>query len=135
MNTNLSNENARPDRQQTYRVIAGYEAAYPDPLIIRAGERLTVGDRKTTWEGWLWCTNHDGQSRWVPGIYVQRQGNTGLALCDYDATELTVHAGEELVADQEAADWLWCTNQQGQSGWVPIANLAPVDQALHPAED
>lgn len=106
------------------RVISAYRAAYPDPLVIHAGEVLAVGEKESEWSGWIWCTNRSGKSRWVPEVYVDRKGDTCVALCDYDATELSVRVGEELVAGQEAAGWLWCTNREGQRGWVPKEHLS-----------
>ena len=135
MKKDLTTKVSQPDGQRLHRVIEAYEAEFPDPWRIRTGERLAVSEKQTVWEGWLWCTKQDGTSRWVPGIYVQRQGDTGLALCDYDATELSVHSGEALVSDREAAGWLWCTNQQGQSGWVPAENLTPLDRESYVPED
>ena len=45
--------------------------------------------------GWRWCTAPDGRSGWVPEEILQRP-LTGEAVLttDYDATELTVRAGE-----------------------------------------
>jgi hypothetical protein len=112
-----------PARRRICRVISDYQSAYPDPLIISAGDRLRIGERKSEWPGWLWCTTQQGKDGWVPQAYVAREGNTGLALDDYDATELSVRAGEDLFAAQEESGWLWCTNQRDQSGWVPAENL------------
>ncbi len=127
-------KNTMTARQQKQRVIADYESAYPDPLVIHAGEELAVDDRPTEWDGWLWCTAHSGKEGWVPEAYVERNGDTCLALRHYDATELTVHTGEELVAGEEAGGWLWCTNRLGQSGWVPADHLEPVDLAQNRPE-
>lgn len=106
-----------------YRVVTGYRSAYPEPFVVPAGEVLTCGDRESEWPGWIWCTNREGESRWVPEAYLQRQGEQHLALCDYDAAELTVQSGQDLVATEEAGGWHWCTNQEGQSGWVPAEHL------------
>jgi hypothetical protein len=100
-----------------------YQAAYPDPLVMRAGEVLAIVEKESEWRGWLWCTNQQGESRWVPEAFVEQRGATCVMLCDYDSTELSVHVGEELVVEQEVADWFWCTNCSGQSGWVPKENL------------
>jgi uncharacterized protein YgiM (DUF1202 family) len=105
------------------QVRSSYESAYPDPLVLHAGDKLTVGDRESEWHGWLWCTVAGGKSGWVPERYVERNGHTGVALSDYDATELTVHAGQELVIGERESGWVWCTNQAGESGWVPVENL------------
>jgi hypothetical protein len=108
---------------QTYRVITEYQAAYPDPFLIEAGEVLAIDKKDSEWSGWLWCTNQQGESRWVPEAYVERRGDTCVMLCDYDSTELSVCEGEKVVAGQQVAGWFWCTNHKGQSGWVPIDNL------------
>jgi len=44
------------DPQQTCRVVADYRAAYPDPIIVRAGDELIVGDGDPEYPGWVWCT-------------------------------------------------------------------------------
>lgn len=118
-----------PAKHRTYRVISDYQSAYTDPLIISAGDQLRIGERESEWPGWLWCTTEQGISRWVPQAYVAREGDTALVLNDYDATELSVRAGEGLVAAQEESGWLWCTNRNGESGWVPVENLS--SQAEH----
>jgi len=111
------------DRRQICRVISEYQSAYPGPLVISAGEELTISENESTWSGWVWCTNRDGISRWVPEKYVERKGNTCIALYDYEATELSVSVGEELVVGKEESGWIWCTNQEGQSGWVPADSV------------
>jgi diadenosine tetraphosphate (Ap4A) HIT family hydrolase len=105
------------------RAIRDYRSAYPEPVIIKAGEELDIGQRNDHWSGWIWCTNRRGQSRWVPESYVERSGNKCIALRDYEATELSVKAGERLIIRQGESGWFWCTNQLGQSGWVPGEHL------------
>jgi hypothetical protein len=114
--------------QEIGRVIADHHAAFPDPLVVRDGEQLAVGDRQTEWHGWLWCTGQDGKGGWVPEGYVERRGDRAALLVDYDATELSVRTGEEVLVGEEVGDWRWCTNHAGQSGWVPVRNLAAVSR-------
>jgi hypothetical protein len=111
------------DRSRLCRAIAAYQSAYPGPFVLHPGDELVIGERESEWSGWLWCTDRWGESRWVPEAYVQRRGDTGVALCDYDAAELSVDAGEELFVNRQESGWMWCTNRQGQSGWVPVKNL------------
>jgi hypothetical protein len=111
------------DRRQLCRVISEYQSAYTDPLRFRAGEELAIGEKETSWRGWVWCTSRDGKSRWVPERYVERRGDTCIVLYDYEATELSVSVGEELAFGKEESDWLWCTNRAGRSGWVPADNV------------
>ncbi|MFX0037508.1 MAG: SH3 domain-containing protein [Candidatus Hermodarchaeota archaeon] len=105
------------------RVIENYESPYTESWTIVKGEILTVGEKDTEWMGWIWCTNKEGESRWVPENYLEIHGNTGKANQDYNATELSVKIGEELIIKKEEAEWFWVTNQQGQKGWVPIRNV------------
>ena len=108
----------RPQNKTLGRVISDYQSAYTEPFAIRAGEKLTAGDRVSEWAGGVWCTNQAGQSRWVPEKYLARDGDVCTARRDYEATELAVCAGEILELGQEESDWVWCANQSGQSGWV-----------------
>jgi uncharacterized protein YgiM (DUF1202 family) len=104
-------------------VIEDYESPYTEPLIITKGEILTIGKKESEWSGWIWCTNKFGKSRWVPESYLEIQETTGKAKQDYNATELTVRVGEELIIEKEEAEWYWVTNQRNRSGWVPIKNV------------
>jgi len=105
------------------RVIEDYESPYTDPLIVTKGEILTIGEKESEWSGWIWCTNKFGESRWVPEKYLEIHGNTCKILQDYNATELTITVGEELIIEKEEAEWFWVINQRGKSGWVPIKNV------------
>jgi uncharacterized protein YgiM (DUF1202 family) len=114
----------RPEQFPQVVVVAAYESAYTSPLIFSAGEELTMGERESEWEGWVWCTNQKGESRWVPEAYVERRGETCVMLRDYEATEISVSVGEKLTATgEEESGWVWCTNRAGQSGWVPGDNI------------
>ncbi len=106
------------------RVTRDYESPYADRVIMRAGETLSVADRMTDWEGWIWCTTRHGRSRWVPESFVERTGDVGTLLRDYVATELSVRAGQKLVLGERVAGWIWCANEHGRRGWVPAENVA-----------
>jgi hypothetical protein len=132
----MSNENEAGANSKTtvqpriYLVIADYQALYPDPLSVMAGEPLEVSKRVEYWNEspdwmWIWCTDQRGKSGWVPkdAIDFHASGTTGIARYNYTATELTVAVGEELVGVQEESGWLWRENQQGKSGWVPTDHV------------
>ena len=72
------------------KVISDYKSPYIDPLKIRKAEILRIGNKESEWPGWVWCTNKKGKQRWVPRNYMDIQGNTGIMLQDYEATELNV---------------------------------------------
>jgi uncharacterized protein YgiM (DUF1202 family) len=105
------------------RVIEDYNSPYTEPLKFTKGEILTIGEKESEWSGWIWCTNKSGESRWVPENYLEIDENTCKILQDYNATELSITVGEELIIENEEAEWFWVTNQQGNSGWVPIKNV------------
>ena len=110
------------------RVIEDYTSPYTDPLLIKEGEILTIGKKDSEWSGWIWCTNKFGDSRWVPKNYLEIRGKIGKAKQNYNATELSVNIGEELIIEEEEAEWFWVINQLGKSGWVPIKNVQFIDE-------
>jgi len=105
------------------KVISDYKSPYTEPLKIRKGEILQIGNKESEWSGWVWCMNKTGKERWVPRNYIDIQGNTGIMLQDYDATELNVSNGEELKIEKEESGWIWVSNNEGKQGWVPLDNL------------
>lgn len=105
-------------------VIKEHQASYPDPLVVKAGDVLIVGNNDTKWPAFVWCTNQDGISGWVPEKHLDRQGDRGTARQDYSTAELTINVGEKVVLDSEDSGWYWVTNQTGRSGWVPVENVA-----------
>jgi hypothetical protein len=113
-----------PLRSSIRRVISDYQSPFPTPLRVGKGQELAIGSRESEWPGWIWCTAPDGQSGWVPESYVARRGDRARVLRGYDASELSVRAGEEVAAGIEESGWIWCTNQEGQVGWVPAKHLS-----------
>jgi hypothetical protein len=105
------------------RVVVAHQNPFPDPLVFRTGDTLKISDRYSEWRGWVWCTNDAGKSGWVPEAYLEQTGDTGVARRDYDATELSAAVGEELTVYHEESGWLWCSNQNGQNGWIPADNV------------
>lgn len=107
------------DRPNRCRVLTAYQTVYHDPLELQPGETVTVGRRDTQWPGFLWCTNAAGKGGWVPDSYLDIRGETGVAIRDYTARELSAEVGEELTLHFEESGWFWCANRRGQSGWIP----------------
>jgi hypothetical protein len=105
------------------RVIRSYQSTCPNPIVMKVGDRLQVEDKPTNWAGWLWCLHPSGKSSWVPENYLNREGDSALALQDYNATELSVQESQELDILNEEAGWFWCTGGDGESGWVPAENI------------
>ena len=106
-----------------YRVIVDYKSPYSDSFKIQEGETVQIGNRESEWPGWVWCKNKGGMERWIPRNYLDIQGNLGVMNQDYEATELNVSVGEELVIEKEESGWVWVTNKRGEKGWVPMENV------------
>ncbi len=116
------------------RVVKDYQASSTDPITVEAGEIFMVSEKTDAWEDnpawlWVWCTNQDGKSGWVPKSIVQlsADGRTGTTSVAYKAVELTVTAGQELVIEDEESGWFRCRDQQGGSGWVPVSHVAVLE--------
>ncbi len=109
------------------RVISDYQAPFPDPIQVKAGEEVAVDiDKTTSISGWVWCTSRAGKSGWVPKNYLEQRGTEGLMKCDYNAIELTVHIGELLTVHKLESNFYWVTDGRGRQGWVPLEHVEPV---------
>ena len=95
------------------RVIKAYRSAYPSPIREKAGAEVSVEDRETDWPDWLWCRTKDGVEGWIPESYVERNGNAGRLVRDY----------EELEVLDAASSWLVCRRDNGEVGWLPAENV------------
>ncbi len=100
------------------RVVVSHAATYVDALKTKKG-----GRRDDERPVWIWCTNAEGKSGWVPQSYLRIEGMRATLLCDYDASELTVTPGEILTVGTEESGWLLCVNAAGQRGWIPARNV------------
>lgn len=110
---------------QTVLTVGDYTATYPDPITVRAGDQLRIGQADTDWPAYVWCTGPDGRDGWMPArFFRQETADHGVALRDYSAKELSVKAGEPVILVEEAGGWWWATNAAGVSGWLPLEILA-----------
>ena len=104
-------------------VISDYKSPYTEPLITRQGDILKIDIKESEWHGWVWCMNKDGIERWVPRNYLDIHGTSGTLIQDYEATEVSVSIGDELVIEKEESGWVWVSNVEGKKGWVPLENI------------
>ncbi len=114
------------------RVTRPYTSAYPEPLVLAKGASVSVTPRECEWPGWAWSRTEDDREGWIPQEYLeQSSGGKYILNCDYDATELTVAAGQSLEVIRQVAGWLWCRCDDGQQGWVPAENTEPENPPHH----
>lgn len=105
------------------RVSRDYRRQYADPIRASAGTALRVGRDDPEHPGWRWCTAPDGLAGWVPEALLERRPNDmALLKTDYDATELSVRAGERVAIDERQAGWLMVRNERGERGWIPASH-------------
>ena len=110
------------------RVIADYQAPYPDPIRADAGDEISIdSSKKTDYASWVWCANRAGKSGWVPENYIERHGDKGYMRYEYNAIELTIHIGEILTLHKAESGFFWATDQTERQGWVPSTHVEPYE--------
>jgi len=107
------------------KVVKNHKSEFQVPLIAKMGEIIEGEEKETEWEGWLWCRNNSGVHGWVPKIYLEPTPESGQYkfLKDYNARELTVDEGQEVIVLDEESGWGWVRTPLGDEGWIPLANL------------
>lgn len=110
--------------QKKYIVIEDYENGNDDPIELKTGESVQLGEKSNDngpWKNWIFCTSHKtGKSGWTPVQILQMEGQVGIAVADYIATEMTVSIGDMLVGGAVLNGWVWCIRKADiASGWVP----------------
>ncbi len=121
------NERTLPRR---VRVVESHVTSDPNPIRFREGDTLGVGHRDQVFTHYIWGTDEAGRSGWVPESYLRiaPDGETAVALRDYDSTELSVGRKQFLDVLDEVGGWYLCRTDGGMSGWVPGTSVEPVDE-------
>jgi hypothetical protein len=81
---------------------------------VRQGDRLRFERRELEWSGWFWGTDSSGKSAWVPEAWVEIEGDSFVMKRDYNATELSVEAGETLSVGFEEGGSAWAATVTGE---------------------
>lgn len=103
-----------------------YKMAYPNPIKLKVGDPVLIEkwESNPEWAGWAFCVDKRGIKGWVSEKYLQVDGDSAIAIRDYDATEISAQSGEQVKIHFEEFGWAWIENSQGQQGWIPIKNLS-----------
>lgn len=111
-------------RKHTVKAISAHEIPERKPIEVRPGEVVGVGRRDTTWPAFVYVTAGSGEG-WVPARHLDIEGSRGVVVEGYDTTELATSVGEmlEVVKRDEKSGWIWCRNQAGREGWVPLSTV------------
>lgn len=109
-----------------WKVISDHKAIYPHPITVKLGDRIILSGREDEWDGhrWLWAAAEDGKEGWVPDdLPLKNSGKNAQCAYDYSAMEISVGLGETLTGTIQRHGWLWCKNNNGTTGWVPLRCL------------
>jgi len=112
-------------RPKSATVIESYETVYKNPIKLKIGDAVKIEKREINpdWLGWVYCVHSNGVAGWVSEKYLKESGQTAIVIKDYDATELTAVAGEQLKIYFEEFGWCWSRNRNGVKGWIPKNRL------------
>ncbi|MFD2257741.1 SH3 domain-containing protein [Luteolibacter algae] len=102
-----------------YLINADYEETNSRALHLSAGQEVTSGPADKTWPGWIWASNADECSGYVPASILEPLGEDRWAVLeDFDPTILNVKRGEKVSSIRQVHGWHWCKNHDGSEGWV-----------------
>lgn len=109
-----------------YACIKDYISPYPDSIPFRKGELVSVGEEfgeDPDWQDWINCQGSNGRKAWVPKQFLSIEEEKGTFTRDYDALELSIRVGEELLIREIVNGFGLAENADGQRGWVPMKHL------------
>jgi len=118
---------ARLEPMPAFTANADYEEKDRNPLVLEAGDEITVGPADRAWPGWVWAEDNNGRHGYVPEEILEPTGEGRYALMeDFDPTVLTVKRGDKIESLKQIHGWHWCQNEAGDHGWVAGYLLKPV---------
>lgn len=107
-----------------YKVTEGRKSEFENPVVVKAGEKVTIMDRSNPdgdWAGWILCKTTDNEG-WIPFQIVDEREGYALITEDYSAVEFDLEKGEILVEEKELNGWIWC-HKEGMPkvmAWAPL---------------
>ena len=114
--------------EKTYVVICPHTSEYPEPINLKKGDFVSVGqeyDGSEGWEKWYFCSAPGQKDGWVPGQIIDlKEPGSGVITEDYTARELDAGVGDRLTGSRVLNGWLWAKRpSDGATGWVPMNAL------------
>ena len=105
---------------------ADYEERNTRALHLSAGQEVTSGPADAAWPGWVWASDSDECSGYVPAEILEPLGeDRWAALEEFDPTVLKVTRGDVVTSLKQIHGWHWCRNANGEEGWVAGYLLKP----------
>jgi len=113
-----------------YIVTEKHETEYPNPIILKTGEKVIIGEEfegYENWTNWIYCKKiDDSNGGWVPKQIIKYDDE--IIIKDYSAKELNVEKGMIIEGIEELNGWLWSKNKStGEEGWIPMEKIKPLN--------
>jgi len=110
----------------TYIVTEQHETEYQNPIMLKIGEKVIIGEEfsgsgnEENWTNWVYCKKIDGSTEgWVPKQIIEY--NSEIIIQDYSAKELSVEKGMIIEGIKELNGWLWSRiKSTDETGWIPL---------------
>lgn len=104
----------------TIRLIEDHLGEEADILYLDKGDEVIPQDRKTHYEGWIYCEK-EGKYGWVPENYMELQSNDNFIMKNYYFSyELEGSKGDRFETLIEESEWYLVRNEKGKVGWIPM---------------
>jgi len=102
-----------------YIANSDYEDRDTEPLVLKVGDEVEVGNADRTWPGWVWAKGGEGRDGYVPAEYLEAvEGSLHRVVEDFDPTVLKIQRGDSLESLRQIHGWHWCRHENGAEGWV-----------------
>lgn len=109
-----------------YIANSDYEDRDTDPLTLKVGDEVRVGEVDRTWPGWVWASDGRGRDGYVPLEFLEAlTAGRHEVIEDFDPTVLTIRRGDRLESLRQIHGWHWCRHESGAEGWVAGYLLRP----------
>ncbi len=101
-----------------------------DILFLDAGDEVVPQDRKTYYEGWIYCEK-DGKYAWIPENYLELQPNINYELKNYYCSyELECVKGDVVEMLIQESEWYLVKNGKGKIGWIPVEKTKKLEDGI-----
>ena len=113
-------------KPKKYRVTQAYYSPYPNPIIFNKGDWVEIGSEYSDdpdWKNWVWCKGKNNVQAWAPKQYLKIRDGKGEFIRRYNALELSVIEGEELIVYDIINGFGMAEKENGAKGWVPMKNM------------
>lgn len=106
----------------THTIAKPYKTKYLNPIELNKGDIVTIGkeEKEEKWKGWIWVESKTNKG-WAPIQIIEFiHDKKGIIKEKYNARELSIKAGEEVVKIKSLNGWTWVKKADSdEEGWIP----------------